>query len=511
MGKRIRTIGFYLLDKPLRSAPLSQTHPHLAQEWRHTGPDGPDKVTAGSGRAVNWKHERCGRKLIDVPISRRTRAFDEGCESEGCKYCSGSYLRQKNEPAPLPEWLIRECVDEPGLTPKRMLLDNSRELRLWQCPSGHRYRARISARIEKDGKKRMPQGCPCKRCYKGERIDLTKTSLLKLFKKTRKNEGYDSRDLPVDFKVFWGCDENTKHQSYLTYPEFADKGCQSCHRESIRVYLADERYKDLACEFVEAVRYPGWSPKNIRIGSAMVSTWRCRKNPEHLWRKAVFRRTLDKEGCPYCSGRRLAVSNSLASHKEIALEWDHEKNSTTPDCVKAKDRKEKYWFICSRGHSFSFTCYERVVRGLGCKICRVVEGNVAKTHPWTEDEWHRERNSELTPFNTTAGSKKIIWWQCRQAADHVYEKSLYDRCVRGLGCPFCLNRKASGSNSFGSCYPELAKYFDEEENGCSASEVRAFDQSPYWWVCDCGASYKRSPYHMVGMGAGCKHCRRQER
>jgi len=144
---------------------------------------------------------------------------------------------------------------------------------------------------------------------------------------------------------------------------------------------------------------------------------------------------------------------------------------------------------------------------------------LSQTHPHLAQEWRHtgpDGPDKVTAgsgraVNWKHGSKKIIWWQCRKAADHVYEKSVYDRCVRGLGCPFCLNRKASASNSLGSLYPELKKYFDEEENGCSANEVRASDQTPYWWSCDCGTSYKRSPYHMVGMGAGCKHCRQQKR
>lgn len=205
------------------------------------------------------------------------------------------------------------------------------------------------------------------------------------------------------------------------------------------------------------------------------------------------------------------MSNSLACHKEIALEWDHEQNDTTPDCVKAKDRKMKYWFRCLKGHLFELTAFERVVKGLGCRICRVVAGNVAQSHPWTQDEWHRERNPEFTVYNTTAGSKKMIWWQCPKQADHVFHKSVYDRCVRGLGCPFCLNRQVSSSNSFASQYRELEQLFDSKKNGIGISQVRAEDQRPLWWLCDCGESYRRSPYHISRMGPGCKTCRRWKR
>jgi hypothetical protein len=509
MAKRIRTTGSDRLNKPLKSAPLSQTHPHLASEWRHTGPDNPDNITAGSGKVANWKHERCGRRLKNIPVARRTRAFDEGCESEGCKYCSGSYLRVRRMPEPLSDELIAQCVDEPGLTLARYLFDNSKEIRLWCCRFGHLFRTRVTARVGKPNQKQLPQGCPCKRCYKGQRVNLEETTYSELFKRTRRNEGYDPKSLPADFRVFWGCFENKKHQSFLSYLELLEKGCLVCHRESNKSFLSDEKYKHIACEFVEAVRFPGWRPENIRAGSAIVCTWKCTKFPEHIWRKSVCRRTRDGEGCPYCAGKRLAVSNSLASHPDITLEWDYDLNDTTPNTVRAGERKAKYWFRCTKNHSFQLTPWERTNRALGCKVCRVVPGNVAETHPWTVGQWHADpaKNPEHTPYNLTAGSRKIVWWQCPVAEDHAYQKSVYDRCVRGLGCPCCLNRQVSITNCLATCNPELAFYFDEEKNELSAYEVIASDGKPYWWLCECSASYQRSPYETARHGVGCNSCR----
>jgi len=431
---------------PVRGEPLIESHPHLAGEWRHTGPDNPSSVTGGSGKRVNWKHERCGRRLEKLAVSRRTRAFDEGCESEGCKYCSGSYLRKKTKPQRIPETLVRQCIKEKSLTLPRLLLTNSREIRLWQCPSGHQYRTRVSARLGRQ--KRPPQDCPCENCYKGSRINLKESHLDSLFKRTKRNSGYNPANLPVDHRAFWGCSKNNRHSSFMTYQEFLERGCRPCSREKTKLYLSDKRFEAIAREFVEAVRFPGWTPANIRAGSEMVCTWRCAKFPDHVWRKAVFRRTSDGEGCPFCAGKRLAVSNSLAAHPEIAIEWDYERNGTTPDTVRAGDRVNRYWFRCNNNHAFELTPWQRTSRQLGCKICRVVAGNLAETHPWAVEHWHPDpkKNPELTPYNLTAGSLKVIVWQCPVAEDHVYEKTVYDRCTRRLGCPFCPSRRGKRSS-----------------------------------------------------------------
>ena len=74
-----------------------------------------------------------------------------------------------------------------------------------------------------------------------------------------------------------------------------------------------------------------WSKKNkikpteVSIGSHKKVIWRCEKG--HEWEAAVKSRTINKTGCPYCSGYIfLKGFNDLqTTHPEIASEWS-EKN-----------------------------------------------------------------------------------------------------------------------------------------------------------------------------------------
>ena len=41
--------------------------------------------------------------------------------------------------------------------------------------------------------------------------------------------------------------------------------------------------------------------------------WQCDKGPDHEWETTVSHRTFGGNGCPCCTGRKLSVTNSLAT------------------------------------------------------------------------------------------------------------------------------------------------------------------------------------------------------
>ena len=46
------------------------------------------------------------------------------------------------------------------------------------------------------------------------------------------------------------------------------------------------------------------------------------------------------------------------------------------------------------------------------------------------EEWHPTKNANLTPHNVTYGSKKKVWWICKNG--HEWQASICDR-KRGRG------------------------------------------------------------------------------
>src|SRR3954471_24405561 len=85
----------------------------------------------------------------------------------------------------------------------------------------------------------------------------------------------------------------------------------------------------------------------------------------------------------------------------------------------------------------------------------------------------RRRNGRISPEAFTAGSGRKLFWRCKAGPDHAWEASVIDR-IRGSGCPFCANQRASVTNSLASVAPTVAAQWHPKKNGATVpSEVVA--------------------------------------
>ena len=80
----------------------------------------------------------------------------------------------------------------------------------------------------------------------------------------------------------------------------------------------------------------------ITVGSHKNIWWTCDK--DHTWLATIKDRYYKGNGCPYCSGQKVATTNCLASKfTEITKEWNHDKNGDlTPYNVTPKSNKSKW-------------------------------------------------------------------------------------------------------------------------------------------------------------------------
>lgn len=81
------------------------------------------------------------------------------------------------------------------------------------------------------------------------------------------------------------------------------------------------------------------------------------------------------------------------------------------------------------------------------------------------------------------------------------------------GCPCCAGKVIfQGENDLLSQAPEIAQYFDEEKNQCSASEVFIKSNKKYWWNCDNGLNhkYQMKPLNKVKNNQSCPICSGQQ-
>jgi hypothetical protein len=87
--------------------------------------------------------------------------------------------------------------------------------------------------------------------------------------------------------------------------------------------------------------------EDVSAGSQKRRWWLCPVHPSHEWEREVNARTSRRDRCPFCTNRRLSVTNSLATLRpDLALEWDVERNEgVTPADVMAGANGDAHW-IC---------------------------------------------------------------------------------------------------------------------------------------------------------------------
>ena len=106
-------------------------------------------------------------------------------------------------------------------------------------------------------------------------------------------------------------------------------------RETLREYCLREEKTQLLSEW-DAARNGELTPDTVTASSGKRVWWRCAKG--HTWQAAVYARTKQNAGCPYCSNRLVWQGyNDLASQApEIAKEWYQPLNGNkTPETVNA--------------------------------------------------------------------------------------------------------------------------------------------------------------------------------
>ena len=57
-----------------------------------------------------------------------------------------------------------------------------------------------------------------------------------------------------------------------------------------------------------------------------------------------------------------------------------------------------------------------------------------ETNPELIDEWDYTKNKNLTPYNTTRGQTKEVWWICKQCG-HEWHAKISDRAIKKSKCP----------------------------------------------------------------------------
>jgi hypothetical protein len=111
-------------------------------------------------------------------------------------------------------------------------------------------------------------------------------------------------------------------------------------------------------------------PEDITAGSGKKVHWKCNVAKDHRWEAQVCNRTNEK-GCPCCAGKKVVLSNCLATtHPHLLSQWDYEKNGDiSPEDVTAGSGQKIHWKCpVAEDHRYEATVCD-LTNGRGCPAC----------------------------------------------------------------------------------------------------------------------------------------------
>jgi hypothetical protein len=122
------------------------------------------------------------------------------------------------------------------------------------------------------------------------------------------------------------------------------------------------------------------TPHNVCFGSNKKVWWKCSIAEDHEWEASPNNRTNIESGCPCCKGKKIVLSNCLATLcPEVAKEWHPTKNGDLTPYQISKSSGKKIWWLCQEckdawlvSASQRTCCYHT-----GCPFCKESRGERA--------------------------------------------------------------------------------------------------------------------------------------
>lgn len=214
------------------------------------------------------------------------------------------------------------------------------------------------------------------------------------------------------------------------------RGCPVCSNRKVATGVNDiaKTHPELAAQMVDQEL-----AAKVTAGSTKVVTWRCSEVPRHVWDTRLVDRSKYSHGCPICSGHRVQADvNDLATtHSELAEQLVQ--RGLGRELSAGSDRMVLWQCSVDSEHRWTASVANRVA-GNGCAICsnQIVEADVndlATTHSYLAAQLVDP--AEAT--QVTAGSKRVLLWQCSANAAHRWPAACYHRTGPApTGCPSCF-------------------------------------------------------------------------
>ena len=294
--------------------------------------------------------------------------------------------------------------------------------------------------------------------------------------------------------------------------------------------LLKEKYPEIFSQInIEKTleKYPNLDIDNLTCGSRLKIFWNCPHS--HLYSSAIYHRTKDHSGCPYCCNLKLwpgyndleTFCNHNIEYKYLLDEWDAEKNNLKANEVLAGGTKKYYW-KCPNGHEYLCNMHHRIVSKSGCPYCtnqKILPGyNDLETwiknhtdYQFILDEWDYSKN-KISINKIGYQSHQYAWFRCPNG--HEYKAKIYNKTIKKPeNCPYCSSKKLlPGFNDLETfCinhqdFQYILDTWDYDKNTKKPNEVMPGCNKKYWFKCGHNHTYLQQINNKVRYMTGCPYC-----
>lgn len=197
--------------------------------------------------------------------------------------------------------------------------------------------------------------------------------------------------------------------------------------------------------------------------------------------------------------------------------FDVELNKCTTHDVGYKSNK-KWYFKCPRGIHNSELYFMSFVtkdpkKDLACRKCNSLAQVVIDRFGQEYLDLHWHPDNSLNPWEIAAGSSRgniKVKIQCDKKFYHIYDQ-VPASFAKGIGCPYCINRKVHPLDSFGATFPEILERWSDK-NTKSPYEYAPHSAEKVWFKCPDGKheDYLQKIANAVIYDFTCRRCENEK-
>lgn len=316
----------------------------------------------------------------------------------------------------------------------------------WKCTFGHEWESKVENRTRKNNR----AGCPyCSGYYATADNNLLKLypEVAKQWHPTKNGDTIPNNITSKNKKdIWWICDNGHEWVAKVGDRTLKKSNCPYCsgrlvHMNNSLFTIFPEVSKDW-----HPTKNGKLTPSDITSQNSRKVWWLCSKG--HEWSASVSNKTRSDIGCPFCSGKKPCIDNCLATlRQDLIVDWNYDKNiNITPYDVTCGSHKTVWWKCANCNSDYDMSIENRTIQNQGCPYCagrRTNETNsLFSKNPHLFDEWDFDNNVNITPYNVTFGSSKIVWWKCSNIeCNFKWKARIGNRSILESGCPKCSKSK----------------------------------------------------------------------